>query len=76
MQQILEGAVRRRKEVGDGPAVGRVERTLFGEVVDEVAVPEVGRDPAGGGVRLHEIAVVLEHGHVVADGGARHTQPG
>ena len=37
--------------------------------VDEQPVALVGRDPAGAGVRLGDVALFLQRGHVVADGG-------
>jgi hypothetical protein len=42
--------------------------------VDEQPVALVGGHPAGAGVRLGDVALVLQHGHVVADRGRRDTQ--
>ena len=42
--------------------------------VDEQPVALVGRDPTGAGVRLGDVALVLQHRHVVADGRAGHAQ--
>jgi hypothetical protein len=53
----------------DGPALGRRERLDRGQPVDEHPVALVGGHPAGARVRLRDVALVLEHGHVVADGG-------
>ena len=55
----------------DRPALGRRQRLDRGEPVDEQPVALVGRDPAGAGVRLGDVALVLERGHVVADRGRR-----
>ena len=71
VEQVLERAVRGGEEVGDRPPLADRERSGLGEVVDEVAVALVGRDPAGGGVGLDDVALALELGHVVADRGAR-----
>src|SRR5260370_497910 len=69
-EQVFEGLVRRREEVGDGAALPGGQAALAGEVVDEVAVAPVGGDAARGRVRLHEVAVALEDRHLIADGGA------
>ena len=53
---------------------GRREARLAVEVVDEEAVAAVGGDPTGGRVGLHEVALALEHGHLVAHRGARHPE--
>ena len=45
-----------------------------GQPVDEQPVAPVGGDPSGGGVRLGDVALVLEDRHVVADGRRGHTQ--
>ena len=47
-----------------------------GQVVDEEAVALVGRDPAGAGVGLHQIAVPLEGHHFGAHGGRGDLHPG
>ena len=51
--------------------LGAAERLELGEPVDEQPVAGVGRDAAGAGVRLRDQALLLEHGHVVADGRRR-----
>ena len=53
----------------DRPALGRGERLDPGQPVDEEPVALVGRHPAGAGVRLADVALLLQHGHVVAHGG-------
>ena len=58
----------------DRPALGRRERLDPGQPVDEQPVALVGRHPAGAGVRLAQVALLLEDGHVVADGGRRDPQ--
>ena len=45
-----------------------------GQLVDEQPVAAVGRHPAGARVRLPQVALVLQHGHVVAYGGGGHPQ--
>src|SRR5262249_56499173 len=74
LQQVLERSMRGREELRYRPLVGYPQRPFLGEVVDEVAVAQVGRYPARGRVRLRDVPLVLEHGHVVADGRARHAQ--
>ena len=48
---------------------------LTGQPVDEQPVALVGRDPAGAGVRLGDEPLLLQRGHVVADGGRRDAEP-
>ena len=55
----------------DRPALGRRERLDPGQPVDEEPVAAVGGHPAGAGVRLPDVALLLQHGHVVADRGRR-----
>ena len=57
------------QEALDRAALGRRERLDPGELVDEQPVAAVGRHPAGARVRLAEVALFLQHGHVVAHGG-------
>ena len=71
VEEVLERVVRGREEVGDGAALGRWQTRRTLEVIDEEAVAAVGRDAAGRGVRLHEVALALEDRHVVAHGRAR-----
>ena len=72
----LERAVGVGEEVTDLGAADRVEMAGRREVVDEEPVALVGRHPAGAGVRLAEEALLLQHGHVVADGRGRHRDAG
>ena len=58
----------------DRPPLGGRQRLDPGQPVDEQPVPLVGGDPARARVRLRDVALLLEHGHVVADGGGRHIQ--
>jgi hypothetical protein len=53
----------------DGPLLGAGQRLDRRQLVDEQPVALVGRDPAGAGVRVGDVALVLEGCHVVADGG-------
>ena len=55
----------------DRLALAGGQRLDLRQPVDEQPVALVGGDPAGGGVRLRDVALVLEHRHVVADGGRR-----
>ena len=59
------------QEALDGPALAGGQRLDLRQPVDEQPVALVGRDPAGRGVRLGDVALVLQHGHVVADGRRR-----
>jgi hypothetical protein len=45
-----------------------------GQAVDEEAVAGVGGHPAGAGVRLADVALLLEDGHVVAHRGRGHAE--
>ncbi len=74
VEQILERAVGRGEEVCNGAPLGDRKGPGLGEVVDEVAVALVGRDPAGRGVGLDDVPLPLELGHVVADRRARHPE--
>ena len=72
VEQVLERAcaAEAKNSATARRCAGR-ERARLGEVVDEVAVALVGRDPAGRRVGLDDVALALELGHVVADRGAR-----
>ena len=77
VEQLLEhlvGRLEEGEEVGDDPALRRREPGLAVEVVDEEAVAAVGGHPPGRRVGLHEVALALEDGHVVAHRGARHAE--
>ena len=76
VQHLLEAPVGGAEELPDLAARRGVETAGRGQVVDEEAVPLVGRDPPGRRVRLDEVALLLEHGHLVADRGRRHPDPG
>ncbi len=75
VEEVFERLVCRREEIDDGAALRRGELAFAREVVDEVAVAAVGGDAPGRRVRLHEVPVTFEDGHLVADRGARHTEP-
>ena len=45
------------------------------ERIDEEAVAPIGGDAPGAGVGLVEVALLLEHRHLVAHGGRRHVDP-
>ena len=56
--------------------LGRPEDAGLGQVVDEEAVALVGRDAAGAGVGLHQVALALERHHFGAHGGRGDLHPG
>ena len=72
MEQLLEPAVGRGEELADLLRRRLVERARRGQVIDEVPVALVGRDAPRRRVRLDEVALLLEHGHLVAHGRRRH----
>jgi hypothetical protein len=74
VEHALQLAVGRPEEVPDLLAAGGVEGAGGAELVDEEAVALVGGDAACAGVGLGEVALALEHGHLVADGRRRNGQ--
>jgi hypothetical protein len=50
------------------------EKGLIGEICHEKPVALVGRNPPGARVRLDDIALLFEHGHVVANSRGRDVQ--
>ena len=62
----VDGAV---EEPLDRPPLGHRQRLDRRQPVDEEPVALVGGHPAGAGVRLGDVALLLEHRHVVADRG-------
>ena len=71
VQHLLEPAMGRHEEVADLLGGDVVEPAGRSEVVDEEAVSLVGGHPARRRVRLDEEALLLQHRHVVANGGGR-----
>ena len=69
MKQFFETAVGMIEERTDALRSRRVEATGGRDVVDEKPISLVGRHAAGGGVRLREVALLLEHRHLVANRG-------
>ena len=69
VEQLLQPTVGGVEEVADPLLGAGVEATGRGHVVDEEAVALVGGNAAGRRVRLGEVALLLEHGHLVAHGG-------
>jgi hypothetical protein len=65
---------RAAEEALDRAALGRGQRLDPRELVDEQPVATVGGHPAGAGVRLPDVALLLEDGHVVTHGGRRHLE--
>ena len=53
-----------------------LEQARGGEMVDEEAIALVSGDPAGRRVRLHEVSLLLQHCHLVADRGRRDVHTG
>ena len=76
LQHLLELAVGLLEERAHLHGVLPAEAGGLPEVVDEEAVALLGGDPAGAGVGLAEVALLLEGGHVVAHGGRRHRHRG
>ena len=58
----------------DRPPLGRRQRLDPGKPVHEQPVSLVGRDAARAGMRLGDVALLLEHGHLVADRRRRDVQ--
>ena len=58
----------------DRPPLGHRQRLDTRQPVHEQPVPLVGGDAAGAGVRLGDVALLLEDGHVVADRRRRHVE--
>ena len=76
LQHLLELAVGLLEERAHLHGVLPAEAGRLPEVVDEEAVALLGGDPAGAGVGLAEVALLLEGGHVVAHRGRRHRHRG
>ena len=55
--------------------LARAEHAGRGQVVDEEAIPLVGRDAAGAGVGLDQVPLALERHHFRADRGRGHLYP-
>ncbi len=72
VQHLLELTVRRREELADLALRRAVESTRRRQVIDEVAVSLVGRDPTGRRVRLDEEPLLFEDGQFAAHGRRRH----
>ncbi|SHU40718.1 Uncharacterised protein [Mycobacteroides abscessus subsp. abscessus] len=62
------------QEVQDGLALGARERLDVLEPVDEFAVALFRGNAPRAGVRLGDVTLGLQHGHIVADGGAGNAQ--
>ena len=69
VQQLLEPAVRGFEEGADPLRGDGVEATGCGHVVDEESVSLVGGNATGGCVRLRQVALLFEDGHLVAHRG-------
>jgi hypothetical protein len=62
------------EELQDRPSLRRGQRLDVGDAVDELPVALVCGDTTRAGVRLRDVALGLQHGHVVAHGSAGHSQ--
>ena len=76
VEEFLQTTVGGVEEVADPLLGADLETTGFGHVVDEEAVALVGGNAARGCVGLGEIALLLEHGHLVAHRGRADLDPG
>jgi hypothetical protein len=77
VEHLLEAAVGGLEEVADLLGDRLVDAgSRRGQSVDEEPVALVGRDPPRRGVGLHEVALLLEHRHLVAHRGRRHADAG
>ena len=76
VQHLLELAMGPGKELAHLLSLGGGQGARPGELIDEEAVALVGGDPTGARVRLGEIAVALEGGHLVTERRRRDTQVG
>ena len=72
MEQFLEAPVGDIEEGTHPLHSGGIDTVPVGEMIDEEAIPLVGGDTPRRRVRLHQIALLFEHGHLVADGGRTH----
>ena len=76
LEQLLHLAVDLGVEGTDLPVLDGAENARTREVVHEVPVAPVGRDPAGRRVRLEEEALALEGRHLASDRRRRDPDPG
>ena len=76
LQHPLQGAVGGGEELPHLLAADVVERAWLRDLVDVHPVGLVGRHPAGRGVGLAQVALLLEHRHLVADGRRGHADGG
>ena len=76
LEHRLHFAVDLLEELRDLLALDRAEDAGPGQVVDEEAIALVGRDAAGAGVGLDQVALALERHHFRADRGGGHLDPG
>jgi hypothetical protein len=60
--------------VADHQLLNRRQDRAIGDRLDEIAVARVGRDAAGGRVRMRQQPGILEVGQDVPDGRARHAK--
>ena len=76
LQDLFEVEDRLGEVARDRAALRVAEPAAGRERVHVVAVADVGGDPSGAGVRVGEVAELLERRHLVADRGAGHADPG
>src|SRR6185503_17780351 len=72
LEDLLEVEYRLGEIARDRTPLRVPEAAARGQRVDVVPVADVGGDAAGAGVRVGEVAELLERGHLVADRGAGH----
>ena len=73
-EPVLAGELHLAELVADHQLLDRRQRDGLDDRLDVEAVAGVGRDPAGGGVRVGQQAVRLELGEDAADGRAGHAE--
>ena len=76
VKQLFESTVGGVEERADPLRRGRIEPPGRRDVVDEESISLVGRHTTGGGVRLREVALLLEHRHLVANRGGADSNAG
>ena len=75
LEQLLHLPVDLFEEPADLDALGRAEHPRLGQSIDEEPVALVGRHPPGARVRLDQVAVPLQRGHVRAHRRRRDVDP-
>ena len=76
VKELFEPTMGSIEERSDPLRRGRIEAPGGRDVVDEESISLVGRHTTGGGVRLGQVALLLEHRHLVANGGGADSNAG